>query len=54
MKKIATISGLAALSLLLIACATAPAPQSDLTPPKQRLDAKTELEYGKAPRQNRS
>ncbi len=54
MKKIATFSVLAAFCLSLAACATAPAPQSDLTPPKQRLDAKTELEYGKAPRQNRS
>ncbi len=54
MKKIVSMSVLAAFCLSLAACATQPAPQSDLTPPKQRLDAKTDLEYGKAPRKNRS
>jgi starvation-inducible outer membrane lipoprotein len=54
MKKLTSFSLLAAFCLSLAACATVPAPQSDLTPPKQRLDAKTELEYGKAPRASRS
>lgn len=54
MKKIATFSILTAFCLSLAACTTVPSPQSDLTPPRQRLDAKTDLEYGKVSRQNRS
>ena len=50
MKKLSTLTVLAAFCLSLGACATTPPPSSDLTPPKQRLDAKTDLEYGKAPR----
>jgi starvation-inducible outer membrane lipoprotein len=52
MKKITSLSVLVAFCLSLAACATVPAP--DLTPPKERLDAKTQLEYGKAPRASRS
>ena len=51
MKKLSTLTLLAGFCLSLGACATNPPPaSSDLTPPKQRLDAKTDLEYGKAPR----
>jgi starvation-inducible outer membrane lipoprotein len=54
MKNITSLSVLAAFCLSLAACATVPAPAPDLTPPKERLDAKTQLEYGKAPRASRS
>ncbi|MGY2051644.1 hypothetical protein [Methylobacterium sp. JK268] len=48
-----TLSGL--LVLALAACATAPAATPDLTPPPPRpYDAKTQLEYGGAPRPPRS
>ena len=50
MKKLSTLGVLAAFCISLGACASNPPPASDLTPPKQRLDAKTDLEYGKAPR----
>ena len=50
MKKFATLTVLAGFCISLGACATNPPPASDLTPPKQRVDAKTDLEYGKAPR----
>lgn len=37
----------ALLALSIAACATAPAPQADLTPPPKRCDAKTQLENGR-------
>ena len=37
------------LALSLAACAAAPPPQADLTPPTKRCDAKTQLENGKCP-----
>ncbi|ACL56291.1 hypothetical protein [Methylobacterium nodulans] len=44
-----TLAGL--LALTLAACATAPAATPDLTPPPPPpYDAKTQLEYGGAPR----
>lgn len=50
MKTFSKLALLAVFCAGLGACATNPPPASDPTPPKQRLDAKTDLEYGKAPR----
>jgi starvation-inducible outer membrane lipoprotein len=46
MKHIARLACLAVVAASLAACATPP-PPVDLTPPKKKLDAKTQLETGK-------
>ncbi len=50
MTKIVSLTALVAFCISLGACASQPASQADLTPPKQRMDAKTDLEYGKVPK----
>lgn len=45
--KATRLAVLALFVLGLAACATQPQPSADLTPPKTRLDAKTQLETGR-------